>query len=438
MTTILGKALATAEQMADYLLSMNQSPKINMPVKQFCQLFLDVAAQEGVRGDALFAQSCKETGNFAFKGTVTPDQNNYAGLGTINTSTKGAYFPDEATGILAQAQHAKCYATRDDLCMGCVDPRYSLLWRYGKAGTAQHWEELGGKWAVPGYDTKKYSSLEEANEAEDSYGYQIIKILEKILKMQKEEKGYTNSSLVDFVLISPNSTNPRNNKIKKITIHHMAGNLTVERCGEVFQPTSRQASSNYAIDSEGRVGMYVEECNRAWTSGSRDNDNQAVTIEVANDEIGGNWHVSDKALAKLILLCEDICKRNDIEEINYTGDVNGNLTMHKWFQATACPGPYLESKFPYIAAEVNKLLSAEEPKTQSVLYKVQVGAFLLKKNAEKLKKELDQKGISSIVKKEGLYYKVQTGAYKVKANAEAMKKRLANLGYKAIIVEVKC
>ncbi len=172
--------------------------------------------------------------------------------------------------------------------------------------------------------------------------------------------AYTNSSLVDYKKISPNSTNPRKKKISKITIHHMAGNLTVEQCGDIFAPSSRQASSNYGIDSKGRVGLYVEEKNRAWTSSSPDNDNMAVTIEVANDEIGGNWHVSDKALAKLIDLCVDICKRNGIEKLNFTGDKKGNLTMHKYFAATGCPGPYLESKFPYIADEVNKRLIVKD------------------------------------------------------------------------------
>ncbi|MCM1191966.1 MAG: SH3 domain-containing protein, partial [Butyrivibrio sp.] len=65
---------------------------------------------------------------------------------------------------------------------------YSLLVKYGKAGTAQYWEELGGKWAVPGYDTQKYGSLEEANAAGDSYGYQIIKILNRILTIEEEQK----------------------------------------------------------------------------------------------------------------------------------------------------------------------------------------------------------------------------------------------------------
>jgi hypothetical protein len=137
----------------------------------------------------------------------------------------------------------------------------------------------------------------------------------------------------------------------------MAGNMTVERCGELFGNASRQASSNYGIGSDGRVGLYVDEANRAWTSGNAENDHRAITIEVANDGGSPDWHVSDKALAKLIDLCIDICKRNGIEKLNFTGDKNGNLTMHKWFQATSCPGPYLESKFPYIAEQVNKRLA---------------------------------------------------------------------------------
>ncbi len=168
----------------------------------------------------------------------------------------------------------------------------------------------------------------------------------------------SNSSLVNYVAISPNS-NFRNNKIKKITIHHMAGNLSIETCGRIFANAKRQASSNYGIGSDGRIGMYVEEKNRAWTSSSPSNDNQAITIEVAND--GGastNWHVSDKAIESLINLCIDICKRNGIDSLNYTGDSSGNLTRHNMFANTTCPGPYLQSKFPYIASEVNKRLSS--------------------------------------------------------------------------------
>ena len=156
----------------------------------------------------------------------------------------------------------------------------------------------------------------------------------------------SNSSLISYTKISPNRTSPRKKPIRKITIHHMAGNLTV-----VFAPTSRKASSNYGIGTDGRIGMYVEEKDRAWTSSSPDNDNQAVTIEVANNTLGPNWTVSDKAMASLIDLCVDICKRNGIQRLNFT--------MHCYFKSTLCPGPYLKSKFPYIAREVNKRLGAE-------------------------------------------------------------------------------
>ena len=169
----------------------------------------------------------------------------------------------------------------------------------------------------------------------------------------------SNSSLISYTKISPNRTSPRKKPIRKITIHHMAGNLTVEQCGAVFAPTSRKASSNYGIGTDGRIGMYVEEKDRAWTSSSPDNDNQAVTIEVANNTLGPNWTVSDKAMTSLIDLCVDICKRNGIQRLNFTGDKTGNLTMHCYFKSTLCPGPYLKSKFPYIAREVNKRLGAE-------------------------------------------------------------------------------
>lgn len=168
----------------------------------------------------------------------------------------------------------------------------------------------------------------------------------------------SNSSLVNYTRISPNKTSPRRNKIDRITIHHMAGNLTVETCGNVFAPSSRQASSNYGIGSDGRVGMYVEEKDRAWTSSSGANDHRAVTIEVADNAGAPGWGCSSAAMAKLILLCADICRRNGIGKLTYTGNTSGNLTLHKWFASTDCPGAYLESQMPTIAAEVNKLLAS--------------------------------------------------------------------------------
>lgn len=136
----------------------------------------------------------------------------------------------------------------------------------------------------------------------------------------------------------------------------MAGNLTIESCGNIFASTSTGASTNYGIGSDGRVGMYVEEKDRSWASSSSANDNQAVTIEVANSSVGGDWPVSDTAYAKLIDLCVDICQRNGISSLTWTGDSNGTLTCHYMFASTECPGPYLKSRMPDIAATVNQRL----------------------------------------------------------------------------------
>lgn len=188
--------------------------------------------------------------------------------------------------------------------------------------------------------------------------------------------AYTNSKLISYTRLSPNCSKPRRNQIKKITIHHMAGNLSVEACGKHFANAKTRASSNYGIGSDGRIALYVEEKNRSWCSSNAANDNQAITIEVANDEIGGSWHISDKAYASLIKLCVDICKRNGIKELVFTGDASGNLTQHNYFSATECPGKYLKSKFPDIAKEVNKQLkpAATKPATTTGFqaYKVKI------------------------------------------------------------------
>lgn len=172
----------------------------------------------------------------------------------------------------------------------------------------------------------------------------------------------SNSSLVSYTKISPNKTKrayrsaSSNGKISKITIHHMAGCISVESCGSWFAQSSAKCSSNYGIDSTGKIALYVPEDYRSWCSSNADNDNIAITIEIANSSSGGNWPVSDKALAACIDLCVDICRRNGIAKLNYTGTKAGNLTRHDMFCNKVCPGPYLGGKFPYIVQEVNKQL----------------------------------------------------------------------------------
>lgn len=145
----------------------------------------------------------------------------------------------------------------------------------------------------------------------------------------------------------------------------MASNMTVEQCGALFAKVSKGGSSNYGIGTDGRIALYVEEKNRAWTSGSQWNDQRAVTIEVANTTEGvkigkqnpnaaGAWAISDKAYASLIKLCVDICKRNNIKSVNFTGDKNGVMTWHCMYQATQCPGKYIKDIFGQIVSDINK------------------------------------------------------------------------------------
>lgn len=124
--------------------------------------------------------------------------------------------------------------------------------------------------------------------------------------------------------------------IKKITWHHMAGNCSIETCGKFWQDPSRRASSNYGIGTDGRIGGYVDEENRSWCSSSAANDNQAITIEIANDGGAPDWHVSDTAIESAIRLTVDICQRRGIKQLSWTGNANGTFTWHCMFTSTAC------------------------------------------------------------------------------------------------------
>lgn len=183
----------------------------------------------------------------------------------------------------------------------------------------------------------------------------------------------SNSSLITYTKLSPNCTKPRNHKIDTITIHCMAGNCSVETCGEIFAPASRQASSNYGIGSDGRIALYVDEANRSWCSSNATNDHRAVTIEVANTVAAEPWPVSDKAYAALLNLVTDICKRSGIAKLVWStnkadrvGHLNGcNMTVHRDYANKSCPGDYLYSRHADIAAEVNKRLGATTTAAQT-------------------------------------------------------------------------
>lgn len=170
----------------------------------------------------------------------------------------------------------------------------------------------------------------------------------------------SNSTLVSYTKISPNRNSPRNHAIDRISIHCVVGQCSVETLGNIFAPTSREASCNYGIGADGRVGMYVEEKDRSWCTSSGANDHRAVTIECASDTTHP-YAVNDKAYATLIKLCVDICKRNGKSKLLWFGDKDKTLaytpksdemvlTVHRWFANKSCPGDYLYNLHGQIAS----------------------------------------------------------------------------------------
>lgn len=250
----------------------------------------------------------------------------------------------------------------------------------------------------------------------------------------------SNSPLVNYTKISPNKSSPRNHKIDTVTIHCVVGQCSVETLGNVFAPTSRQASSNYGIGYDGRIGMYVEEKDRSWCSSNAANDNRAITIEVASDT-KEPYAVNAKAYAALIDLLVDICKRNGIKELVWSTNKadrvnhkNGcNMTVHRDYANKSCPGTYLYERHAQIASEVNKRLGSTNIKPAGGLYRVQTGAFKSKTNADAMLAKVKAKGFDTYMVKVGDLYKIQVGAFKVKANAEAMLKKLQAAGFSAFI-----
>ena len=176
----------------------------------------------------------------------------------------------------------------------------------------------------------------------------------------------SNSPLVVYTKLSPNHSGKRTKKIDTITIHCMAGNCSVETCGNLFANSARQASSNYGIGTDGRIALYVDEANRSWCTSSNANDQRAVTIEVANNGGAPDWPVSAKAYAALLDLVTDICKRNGIKRLVWStskndrvNHLNGcNMTVHRDYAAKACPGDWLYNLQDEIAAEVNRQLGS--------------------------------------------------------------------------------
>ena len=204
--------------------------------------------------------------------------------------------------------------------------------------------------------------------------------------------AYTNSSLVSYTKLSPNHSGQRTHSIDRITPHCVVGQCSVETLGSIFLPTSRQASCNYGIGVDGRVGMYVEEKNRSWCSSSSSNDQRAVTIECASDTTEP-YAFKDVVYQKLITLCVDICKRNGKKKLLWFGDKDKTLsyepksdemvlTVHRWFANKSCPGNWLYARMGDLAEKV----TAQLGDSSSDIKGTQAAAFAGLSEAEVIKK----------------------------------------------------
>ena len=201
--------------------------------------------------------------------------------------------------------------------------------------------------------------------------------------------AYTNSSLVELTRLSPNHSGQRTHAIDRITPHCVVGQCSVETLGSIFAPTSKQASCNYGIGADGRVGMYVEEKNRSWCSSSNANDQRAVTIECASDTTEP-YAFRDVVYQKLITLCVDICRRNGKKKLIWFGDKEKTLnyspkgdemilTVHRWFANKSCPGNWMYARMGDLAAKVTAQLGGStEQKTETEIKSVGLQATALK------------------------------------------------------------
>lgn len=181
--------------------------------------------------------------------------------------------------------------------------------------------------------------------------------------------AYTNSPLVSYTKLSPNHSGQRTHSIDRITPHCVVGQCSVETLGNIFLPTSRQASSNYGIGVDGRVGMYVEEKNRSWCSSSAANDQRAITIECASDNTEP-YAFKDMVYKRLIELCTDICRRNGKTKLLWLGDKAKTLnytpksdemvlTVHRWFANKSCPGNWMYARMGDLASRVTAALGGD-------------------------------------------------------------------------------
>jgi len=148
--SIIGTPMATQQQCVRYLLRNNPNPNLSVSAEEIVAYYYEEGKREGIRPDVAFAQALKETGFFRYGGDVIPEQNNYCGLGTTGGGVKGEFFSTPQLGVRAHIQHLLAYSSTRMPTTPVVDPRYGLVRQAYGSRTLGTWQDLNGRWAVPG------------------------------------------------------------------------------------------------------------------------------------------------------------------------------------------------------------------------------------------------------------------------------------------------
>lgn len=253
------------------------------------------------------------------------------------------------------------------------------------------------------------------------------------------------SKLASVKIMSPNHSGKRTKPLSRITWHVIVGQVTAERGCKIFEPKSKQASANYVVGYDGSIGCCVDEDDRSWCTSSADNDQQAITVEIAS-ETTHPYAIRDAAYDSTKDLTIDIMRRHGKSKLVYIPDKDKALaytpaphellvTQHRWFANKACPGAFMISVTQDLVDAINRELGKDDV-LYAPMYRVQVGAFKSKANAENYSKIVAAAGFDVYIKDMGDgYYRVQMGAYRNKESARWLLQKVKAAGFDAYLKE---
>lgn len=327
---IMGNNKAKIEQMINYVKDVN--PNFN---EDIAKSFLDISEVYGVRGDIAFCQSIHETNWFRYGGDVSRDQHNFAGIGATG-GVPGHSFKTVEEGVTAQIQHLYAYATTKDIPKGetLVDPRFNLV----KRGSAPYWEDLGGKWAYPGYNREHYRSFEQAYKARETYGHKIIFLYEKLMRSEVEKvpRDFTQYTINEFQQFLKNADVKRN--VSHIQIHHTWKPRKSDYTGE----STILGMWRYHTDTRGwqDIGQHfsVAPDGTIWDGRSLDLDPAGIAGHNNGGvmfEMIGNFNEGEEELEGEQLAAVVAAVRNCLSKFNLHHD---DIVFHREHASKTCPG----------------------------------------------------------------------------------------------------